>query len=218
MTTARAYLRMSIPAVMLLACALFIHLRGQIERIPQSEDLDRLSLQVNGWSGHKLAISDDVRTVLGAGNFLSRVYWQPSNPTEGVGLFIAYFASQRTGDTMHSPRNCLPGAGWVFTEARRIEIGGSTAKPILANEYVIAKGNEKQLVLYWYQAHGRTVASEYWAKFYLVADAIRMNRTDGALVRITTPFRPGEAISDVRQRAIAFAAQLTPELDRFIPL
>ncbi len=202
---------------MLLACALFLHVRGRLETVPNAEQLDRLPLEMNGWSGRDLPIADDVRAVLGAGQFLSRVYLDTSHPGDPVGLFIAYFPSQRTGDTMHSPRHCLPGAGWVFTQSRRTELSDGNGQPILANEYVIAKGAEKQLVLYWYQAHGRGIASEYWAKFYLVADAVRMNRTDGALVRITAPFRPGEDISEVRQRVNAFAPPLVTQLGRFIP-
>lgn len=217
MILTQANLRTAVIAAMLLVCALFLQFRGRIETVPKFESLDRFPLELSGWQGRDLAMADDVRAALGAGIFLSRAYLDPSNPVEPVGLFLAYFPSQRTGDTMHSPRHCLPGAGWVFTESRRTELAGPNAQPILANEYVISKGAEKQLVLYWYQAHGRGVASEYWAKFYLVADAIRMNRTDGALVRITTPFRPGEDISGPRHRANVFAAQLMNHMDRFVP-
>jgi EpsI family protein len=84
-------------------------------------------------------------------------------------------------------------------------------------EYVISNGSSRQYVLYWYQAHGRSVASEYWAKFYLVDDAIRMNRTDGALVRVITPLAPNEDLAKARERVVGFTAQLAPQLHRFIP-
>ena len=103
-----------------------------------------------------------------------------------IDLFLAYFPSQRTGNTMHSPQNCLPGAGWSMSGHRHIQIAGPSG-PLIVNLYIISKGTDRQVVLYWYQAHGRVVASEYWAKVYLVTDAISMNRTDGSLVRVITP-------------------------------
>ena len=89
--------------------------------------------------------------------------------------------------------------------------------PFPANRYVIAKAGARQLVLYWYWAHNRGVASEYWAKFYLVKDSIRMNRSDGALVRIVTPMLPGETLDAAQQRLLPFASQVVPLLDDYIP-
>lgn len=129
----------------------------------------------------------DVLQVLGRGQFLNRIYQQTVGGPD-VFFFIAYFPSQRTGDTIHSPKNCIPGAGWAPIESTRISISASSsgALAIQANRYVIAKGLDRELVLYWYQAHGRVVASEYWAKVFLITDAVRTNRSDGALIRIVT--------------------------------
>jgi EpsI family protein len=133
-----------------------------------------------------------------------------------IGLFIAYFPSQRTGDTIHSPKNCLPGAGWTFLQSGRAELDAGK-QHLRVGQYVIAKGMERELVLYWYQAHGRAVASEYWAKFYLVADSIRMNRTDGSLVRVITAILPGEDEHSAEARAADFVRQFVPTVGRFIP-
>ena len=84
-------------------------------------------------------------------------------------------------------------------------------------EYVISNGESRQFVIYWYQAHGRSIASEYMAKIYMVADAMRMDRTDGALVRVIVPIDPREGESAARTRAEAFVAELAPMLPRFIP-
>ena len=92
--------------------------------------------------------------------------------------------------------------------------GGS----IPVNRYIIQKGAERQVVIYWYQAHGRAVASEYWARFYLAADAIRLNRTDGALVRIVTPIASGENRESAEERAVQFAQQIAPSLSKYVPL
>ena len=109
-----------------------------------------------------------------------------------IGLYIGYYKSQREGDTMHSPLNCLPGAGWAPESQSYLTIPVSTSpgaapQPITVNRYLIRKGADRQLVLYWYQSHGRVVASEYSSKIFMVLDAIRTNRTDGALVRVITP-------------------------------
>ena len=134
-----------------------------------------------------------------------------------INLFIGYFPSQRTGQTIHSPKNCLPGAGWVFESSGAVDLTDTAGKPHRVGEYIISNGEARQFVLYWYQAHGRSVASEYMAKIYMVADAIRLNRTDGALVRVITPIAPGEDTAAARERAEAYTRQLAPLLPRFIP-
>jgi EpsI family protein len=132
-------------------------------------------------------------------------------------LYIAYFPSQRAGDTIHSPKNCLPGAGWIPAETSHIWIEPPDGKKIEVNRILVTKGAERALVLYWYQAHGRVTPSEYGAKYYLVADAIRMNRSDGALVRIITFMKSGESVREAETTAIGFAQLVSPMLDSYIP-
>jgi EpsI family protein len=169
-----------------------------------------------GWSGYDLPISQETRDVLGAGDFLSRIYTRGAQ-TASISLFIGYFPTQRTGQTIHSPKHCLPGAGWVFESTSYVDLKDANGKSHRVGEYVIANGETKQFVIYWYQAHGRSVANEYMAKIYMIADAIRMNRTDGALVRVITPIASGEDTSAARKRAEAFTMRLAPFLPRFIP-
>ena len=118
---------------------------------------------------------------------------------------------------MHSPRNCLPGSGWSFESSQYVTINDVNGKPHRVGEYIIANGDNRQFVIYWYQAHGRSVAIEYQAKVYLVSDAIRMNRTDGALVRVITPVYAATGVSAAREKAEGFVAELMPQLPRFIP-
>jgi EpsI family protein len=134
-----------------------------------------------------------------------------------VDLFLAYFATQRAGDTVHSPQHCLPGAGWNPEQRTRITLALPGHRPFPANRYVISKAESRRLVLYWYWAHDRGVASEYWAKYYLVKDAIRMNRSDGALVRITISMFPGETPEAAQQRALSFTSLVVTLLDDYIP-
>jgi len=162
-----------------------------------------------------MGIPPEFLAVLGPGEFLSRIYQSPQDPY--IDYFLAYFPSQRTGDTIHSPKNCLPGAGWAPIESGRMRLERPAGPPINANRYVLEKGDNHLLVLYWYQSHGRAVASEYWAKYYLVADAIRMNRTDGALIRVVTPIAREETVTTAEARAVSFSQKFLPILDQYVP-
>ena len=212
-----SHYRFAVVAALLAATALFLHARGRNEVLPAREPLAAFPHELGAWRGTDLAIQQDVLDVLGAGDFLLRVYQDSSRRQPYIGLFLAYFPSQRAGDTIHSPKNCLPGAGWLPVESSRVTLALPGHSPFLANRYVIAKGTERQLVLYWYLAHDRAVASEYWAKFYLVTDSIRLNRSDGSLVRVTTPLRPGETTDAAQARLTSFGAQFSPMLNQYIP-
>lgn len=190
--------------------------RSQAESVPPRLALASLPLNLGDWQGKDLTISDDVRQILGEGDFLDRLYKR--SPEElWVDLFIAYFPTQRTGSTIHSPQNCLPGSGWVPVETSHIELPRPGGQTMTINRYVIAKGADRQLVLYWYQSHGRVIASEYWAKFYLVADTMRLNRSDGALVRLITSVAPNESIEGTQNRVVKFEQRLMPILGSYIP-
>jgi EpsI family protein len=202
--------------VLLGGTALLLHARGSADVIPVSEPLSQVPRIIAGWSGTDVEIDPETRDVLGAGDFLSRVYTQADN-AQPIGLFIGYFPTQRTGVTIHSPKNCLPGAGWAFESSRYVKLNDAEGRSHQVGEYIIANGQDRQFVIYWYQAHGRSIANEYMAKVYLVTDAIRMNRTDGALVRVITPIAAGEYALAAKTRAEAFAARLVPMLPRFIP-
>ena len=209
-------LRLWIIAALLVGSAMLLHERNSFERIVASEPLSDVPNAVAGWTGTDQSIDTETRDVLGPGDFLSRLYSRPQ-PASPIGLFIGYFPSQRTGVTIHSPKNCLPGAGWVFESSQSLLLNDLDGRPHRVGEYVIANGEHRQFVIYWYQAHGRSVANEYMAKIYLVADAIRMNRSDGALVRVTTPIGLNESNATARDRAEQFTQELFPMLPRFIP-
>ncbi len=209
--------RFAITAGLLAATAIFLQARGQREILPSREPLASLPYRLGNWAGTDVPMQPDVLEILGPGDFLQRFYENTTVSQPAVDLFLAYFPSQRSGDTIHSPKHCLPGAGWLPTESGTISISLPGRAPFEANRYLIAKGDERQLVLYWYWAHDRALASEYWAKFYLVADSIRLNRSDGSLVRVITPLLPGEAADVAEQRLLSFARNLVPQLERYIP-
>lgn len=209
--------RFILAVVLIAATAIFLQARGRNEVFPPRLPLKSFPSQLDAWSGTDVPMEKDVLEVLGPGDFLLRIYRNQLKAEPYVDLFIAYFRSQRAGDTIHSPKNCLPGAGWTPVESTHITLSLPGHGPFPASRYVIAKGDARQLVLYWYWAHDRGVASEYWAKFYLVADSMRMNRSDGALVRITTAIYPGESIDAAQQRVLPFAGNVIPLLHNYIP-
>ncbi len=213
----RTHIRFLLAFVLLAGSALFLQARGRGEIIPHRLALSSFPDQLGPWTGTDVEMTKDTLDVLGPGDFLLRVYRNESQPQPYTDLFIAYFPTQRAGDTIHSPKNCLPGAGWGPIESNRMTLAVPGQAPFLVNRYLIAKGPDRKLVLYWYWAHGRAVASEYWAKVYLVTDSIRMNRSDGSLVRMTTPMIPGETVDAAMQRLLPFTYQVVPLLNQYIP-
>ncbi len=213
--------RFWITIVLLLSTIFVLQSRGDVDNVPASEPLSQMPRDFGTWTAQDIPLTDDTLEVLGKGDFLNRIYTSPqsagSPPLPPISLFIGYFASQRTGQTMHSPQNCLPGAGWTFDSQRYTNIQDVNGKNYRVGEYVISNGDIKQFVLYWYQAHGRSVPNEYVAKGYMVTDAIRMNRTDGALVRVITQIMPNESMESAESRAVHFTQQMAPNLPRFIP-
>ena len=213
----RATLRFIFAAALIASAALFLQAHSRGEYFPPRLPLQSFPQQFGSWTSYDVAMEKDVLEILGPGDFLLRLYQNQQEKRPPIDLFIAYFPSQRAGDTIHSPQHCLPGSGWTPIENKPILLSMPGHSPFPANRYVITKGDARQVVLYWFWAHDRGVASEYWAKFYLVADSIRMNRTDGALVRITTPMYPGETVDAAVERLMPFTNNVTSLLDSYIP-
>jgi EpsI family protein len=207
--------------VLLAGTFLTLHLRGDVDHVPPTPPLTYMPHTIGSWTGEDVFLSEETLAILGDGRFLNRVYTRTGadGKTSGVpvSLFIGYFPTQRTGQAIHSPQNCLPGAGWSFLSSDVINLEGQGERPYPVGEYLIGNAGQKQVVLYWYLAHGRSLANDYLAKAYMMMDAIRWNRTDGALVRVVTPVGAGETVAAAQARAIEFTKQTTPLLPRFIP-
>jgi exosortase D (VPLPA-CTERM-specific) len=215
--TRSGLLRFGIAAVLMLSAAVALQAHSQNEFFPHRESLNSLPSQLGAWTGRDIGIDQQTLDILGAGEFLLRDYENGSESQPGIDLFIAYFPTQKAGDTIHSPSHCLPGAGWVPTQRKTVHIPRADGTSFPANQYVVAKAGERQLVLYWYLAHDRAVASEYWAKYYLVADSMRLNRSDGGLIRLSTPMFRGESPDAAQARLLGFGSYIIPTLNRYIP-
>ena len=204
-------------SLVLVAQALVFYAFSSAEKVPVLRPLAEAPAQFGDWTkASEGVIEQEVRDVLRADDIVSRVYRQTGSG-RAASLFVAYFKSQRTGQAPHSPKNCLPGAGWVpsASEAMRISIAGR-AEPIQVNRYVVSKGDEKSVVIYWYQTRDRVIASEYEAKFYLVVDSIRYRRSDTALVRVVTPVRDNDQ-AGATKAAIEFVQSFFTPLRQFLP-
>ncbi len=173
------------------------------------------------WSGKELGMDKSVLEVLNLTDYMMRVYVpfsaNASRPPAGmpVYLYVGYYQSQRTGATYHSPKNCLPGAGWQFVQAEQTSVPVPGGKSVTVNQVLIEKGLDKQVILYWYQDRGRVVANEYWAKAYLIWDAMTKHRTDGALVRISLPVT--KSTEEAYQEGFAFMRDVWPSLQEYLP-
>jgi EpsI family protein len=159
----------------------------------------------------------DELDILKADDTLIRSY---GSPTGSASLFIAFFKTQRTGQSPHSPKNCLPGSGWQPSESGRVDVTvpdeAGNPSTINVNRYVVAKGDNQSVVMYWYQSQGRVIADEFAAKFYLVSDSIRKHRSDTALVRVVVPVPPGRA--DAADKvATEFVQSMYPVVRGYLP-
>ncbi len=221
--------RAIVVSLVLVLGAVVIGRASKSEAVLPRESLATFPMDISEWRGQPAERFDQqVLTVLGVDEYITRIYTAPTNIS--VGLYVGYYKSQREGDTMHSPLNCLPGAGWQPVKQERVTIPVATSldaatgqpsgrREILVNRFVIQRGLDKQVVLYWYQSHGRVVASEYWGKVYTVVDAIRLNRTDAAMVRVICPVATNDEAGEVRaeQAATAFVRAMFPLLGRYLP-
>jgi EpsI family protein len=177
----------------------------------QRRPLREFPAAIDTWRSKDLPYDSEIVNEIGVDDYTNREYFGGTRPVE---LYIGYYKDQRSGDAIHSPKNCLPGAGWEPVRSSLLQIG-SAQKPAVVNEYFVEKGSSRDLVLYWYQTHGRIVASEYWAKFWLVADGVRHRSTDGAMVRIWTSAADGE--ENAEKRAMNFAQRVYPQVSEYLP-
>jgi EpsI family protein len=206
-------LRFFLIAVVLLSGFVLLETMSHGEALVPRQPLHDLPYTLGRWNGQDQPFASQLVQAVGVTDYVNRFYFRSSS--DPVQLYVGYYASQRTGDTIHSPKNCLPGAGWDPIRSAYATIRLSGGRNIVVNEYVIEQNQNKQLVFYWYQGRGRVIASEYKAKFWMIADALEHNRTDAALVRLVTPMDDGEA--QARARLVAFTKTVFPSLDGLIP-
>jgi EpsI family protein len=203
--------------VVLLAQAAIFYGSSRKENTPPHKPLQEFSLTDSNWVvRQEVELDKGTLDVLKADDILSRVYQNKSTGRLAT-LFVAYFETQRTGKAPHSPKNCLPGSGWIPSQSEMIDIPISQeANTIRVNRYVVSRGQNESVVLYWYQARNRIIASEYSAKIFTVADAIRYNRTDTSLVRVVVGVNDGNT-RGATDAAVSFAQSFFGPLRSYLP-
>jgi EpsI family protein len=200
----------------LAAQGLLVHWTGSFEKPPAKPDLSRFPARVGSWQRvSEQPVDSATQAQLGADRLMNSMYTQQPNGESG-NIFVAWFQSQRAGTSQpHSPQVCLPASGWVPESTETIEIE-TTAGAIAVNKYVVANGQEKAVVLYWYQTPRRVVAGEWMAKFWLMIDAVRDRRTDTSIVRVTTWVK-GADVSGATKIAAGLAQSVYPLLRETFP-
>jgi len=172
---------------------------------------------VGNWHGRKETLKQNILDSLKTDDYIISDY--VNDKGEIINFYIAYYASQQAGSAAHSPRACIPGGGWKINDLKTVEIPQITisGQPLSANRLLTKKGDYGQLVYYWFQQRGRLITNEYLVKWFLFWDALTRNRTDGALVRLTTPVSVGDDLDAADKRLIGFIKQVEPMLTDYIP-
>lgn len=203
--------------VVAVVAVLSFALPERVEVPPKRADFSTFPLQIGEWQGKGERMEQIYIDALKFDDYIMADYVNTNRQT--VSFYVAYYASQRKGESAHSPRTCIPGGGWEITSLTQRDIDGVTVAghPLRINRTVIQKGDVKELVYYWFQQRGRTITNEYLVKWFLFWDALTRNRTDGSLVRLTTFVPPGGSLDEADQRLAVFARAATPQLSAFVP-
>ena len=210
----KSWPRLAVSVALLLVAFVGLHLRSTSEGVPLRKSFDSFPGLIGDWKGRDdTQFSAEIIDTLRMSDYLVRRYVDPAG--HSAWLYLAYWQSQRRGSDIHSPKNCLPGGGWepVETSLLTVPVAGST--PITANYYLIQKDRQMQVVIYWFQAQGTVVARELDAKIEMVRSAIFKNRTDGALVRISSPVQG--TVPETKDRLVRYVQSLQPVLREYLP-
>ena len=205
----------SASALMIFTALCLVYL-SQGESLVPNKSLSTFPKQVGEWSGKEDWFDQRIYKALGVDDSFLATYTSPRG--QKINLYIGFYTSQREGDLIHSPKNCMPGSGWEITHSSLEELSVPNTSPdkIKMIKLTLEKGVQKQTAVYWYQSHGRFIASEYMQKIYLVIDSITMHRTDGSFVRLIAPVADGaeeRTLTDLKD----FAKHIIPILNQYIP-
>jgi len=200
-------------ACCLLVTGGYLEIAGANEFVPSPEALHALPLQLGDWhSRGEQHFDRDTERVLQADSYILRTYTRGAVP---LSLFVAYYASQRTGHTIHSPLNCLPGSGWTWVDREQRNVTVGSGRTITISHNIASLAGQSVAIDYWYQSRDRAVVSEYSNKLLLIADSLQLHRSDGAIVRVTAPLAGDSAL--VQREVLAFVADMFDPLTAHLP-
>lgn len=183
---------------------------------PDRKEFVSFPLELNGWKANKtLPLDKEVIAQLKLDDYILADY--KHQDVGAINFYVAYYGSQRKGASPHSPSVCIPGGGWVISSLEEVSFKDKQGVTHPVNRVIINKDNYKQVVYYWFEQRGRHVTNQYLMKWYLLLDAIQKNRTDGALVRVTTMVRPDGRVEDADKKIQAFLESAMPQLNEYVP-
>jgi EpsI family protein len=200
----------------LIAAIIVSNLPSSQEPVLNRKSLKEFPSEIGNWlSLRDQRIDNSTMAVLQVDDYIMRTY--SNGKGEAISLYIGYFNTQKEGRTNHSPRQCLPGAGWstVETAPVMLKVTDLNSGKIPVNRYLMKKGNDTELFLFWYHGRGRQIASEYLTKAYLIWDSISKNRTDGALIRVN--MRVASDPEETLKIQAEFIRSFYPVLSKYIP-
>jgi exosortase D (VPLPA-CTERM-specific) len=206
----------AVALLLVLGAVLAGALPGRAEAIPLRTDFSSFPMSLGPWTGHREQLEQVYIDGLKFTDYVLADYVRDGRPP--LNLYISYYSSQRNGESAHSPRVCLPGGGWKIEEFGRHQLtgvapGGAT---LSVNRAVIALGDRRELVYYWFQQRGRIITNEYLVKWYLFWDALTRNRSDGSMVRLLVPLTGDNSVAGDATLE-GFTRVLAPQLGRFLP-
>ena len=210
-----SFKRVLIAAGLMIFTLLGVQYLGHFRDVNPLKALSSFPRHIGPWSGRVGHFDQRIYDILGVTDSFLCDYRSPDKKL--INLYIGYYKSQKEGDLIHSPKNCMPGAGWNITYTSLVDLNIPQRNPhkIKVIKLIMQKGNERQVMLYWFQSRGRVISSEYWQKIYLVWDAIFKHRTDGSFVRLIAPIAESEA--ETTRYMEKFAQQLFPILEQYLP-
>jgi len=206
-------------ALLVVVLPLSIMLGDREDVEPSRKRFSSFPLKMGEWKGVDVGMAQEFIDALKFDDYIVGNYFKNKDRIP-VNFYVAYYASQRKGASAHSPKSCMPGDGWRIGDFTQKKIGSLvTAKgePLIVNRTVISKGNNRQLVYYWFQQRGRIITNEYLVKFYLFWDALTQKRTDGALVRLVLSLPEGSDELEADKKMADFLNIVFPELEKYVP-
>jgi EpsI family protein len=207
------------PAAVLAVGALLVAAGGRQHEAPLRAPLaETVPARIGGWTGRDRVIAEEERRVAGMDDYLMRIYHAPGAAEAALSVYVGYYRSQSRGRSIHSPKNCLPGAGWEVLTSGRMTVAGPRG-PAEVNRALLQNEGHRVLVLYWYQGRGRVSADEYAVKWHLLRDAAIGGRTEEALVRLIVPVHGLDAESEKAAMEVAAraAGAVLPAVERALP-
>jgi exosortase D (VPLPA-CTERM-specific) len=201
----------------IIAAGITTALPQRVEATLARQDFSSFPMSIGEWQGKGDRLDQIYLDALRLDDYIIADYTAPGKLP--INFYVAYYASQRKGQSTHSPRTCMPGGGWQITSLTQHEIDGlgTPAGKLHVNRSLIQMGDNRQLVYYWFQQRGRNVTNEYLVKWYIFWDALTRNRTDGALVRLTMPVPPNLDLAEADKQLGSFVKHVSPLLSDYVP-